>query len=114
MSGGRDQVTLSAKERQSLAHLEERVRLDDPDFASRMRGRSWRLLRRVVQALHVPALPVWMGPVLLVVGLAATLLVVGPAAWLSVVTVGVATLGAYGIGTTIRGRLDKARGPASE
>jgi hypothetical protein len=108
---GRDQVTLSAKERQSLAHLEERVRHDDPDFASRMRGRSWRLLRHVMKSVRLPTMATWVGPVLFGLGLVATLLVVDSVVWLSVVTLAVTTLGAYGIGCSVRARMERSSDP---
>lgn len=102
---GRDQVTLSAQERQSLAHLEHRLRLDDPDFASRMRGYSWRWVRDLVGRWSCPTLPAWTGPALLIAGLAATLWAVDAVVWLSVVTVGVMVVGGLRVGQTVRVRL---------
>jgi len=108
-TSGRDRVTLSAHERQTLAHLEARLRLDDPSFAVRMRGRSWRWMRKVASEVRLPDLPAWSGPLLLVAGLIATVLVLGSLPWLSILTLGLTLIGAQRIGQTARGRLEQAR-----
>jgi hypothetical protein len=107
---GRDQVTLSAQERQLLAHLEQRLRLDDPDFAFRMRGRSFLWFVHALGRLRVPRLPAWCGPVLVLVGLTATLWAVDILAWLSVLTVGVTAVGAHRVGQSLRTRFGRAGG----
>jgi len=110
-TSGKDRVTLSARERQTLAHLEERIRLEDPDFFVRMRGRSWRWVREVAAAIEVPEIPAWMGPVLFVVGLVATVLVVGSLPWLSLLTVGSTVLGAVRIGRSVGIRIERIQRP---
>jgi hypothetical protein len=104
---GRDQVTLSAQERQKLARLEERVRLHDPDFASRMRGRSRRWVREAVTLLHLSDMPAWLGVVLLIAGLATTVLVVGSFVWLSVLTIGLTVVGAHRVGQSVSAKLGR-------
>lgn len=112
---GRDQVTLSAHERESLAHLEQRLRADDPDFASRLRGYSWRWLLDLFERGSPLRLPGWAGPVLLIVGLAATLWVVGTAAWLSVVTLALTVAGGLRVGETLRVYVaDRKASPSSD
>ncbi len=106
---GRDRVSLSAHERQTLAHLEARIRLDDPSFAVRMRGRSWRWVRQTIIGLQLPAVPTWAGTLLLVLGLVGTVAVVGSLPWLSILTLGIAMLGALRVGVWVRGKVDRAR-----
>jgi len=108
-TSGRDHVTLSAHERQTLAHLEARLRLDDPGFALRLGGRSWRWMRKVATQVKLPDLPAWSGPLLFVAGLVATVLVLGSLPWLSVLTLGLAMIGAHRIGRSVRARLEQAR-----
>jgi hypothetical protein len=110
---GRDQVTLSAQERQSLAHLEARLQEDDPAFATRMRGRSIRWVRHVVAGVKLPPIPQWFGVVLCVVGLVTTLLAVDASAWLSVVTLAVTFVGALRIGRSLQETAQR-RGRAPE
>jgi hypothetical protein len=108
-TSGRDRVSLSAHERQTLANLEARIRLDDPSFAARMRGRSWRWMRHVAAEVRVPELPGWAGPVLFVAGLVATVLVLSVLPWLSILTLGVAVIGAHRLAKTVRSRLERVR-----
>jgi hypothetical protein len=71
-----DDVSLSEQERRTLASLEARAENDDPDLAVRLRGaqrRQWvARLRRA---------SVWLGPVLVVVGIAVMLTTVAVSPW---------------------------------
>jgi hypothetical protein len=107
----RDQVKLSSMERQKLAHLEARMRLEDPAFATRMRGRSMRWVRHTVSGAHFPAMAAWLGPVLLIAGLVATLVVIDVFAWLSILTIGVAVVGAYRVALSLAAKAEHTRGP---
>jgi hypothetical protein len=71
-----DDVSLSEQERKTLASLEARAENDDPDLAIRLRGaqrRQW--------AARVRRASVWLGPVLIVVGIALMLTTVAVSSW---------------------------------
>ena len=71
-----DEATLSAAERAALAGLETKAEADDPRLAAALRGgirRSWPTLRippALVHSALVRSAHTWMGPALVVIGLA--------------------------------------------
>jgi hypothetical protein len=75
-----DDVSLSEQERKTLASLEARAENDDPDLAVRLRGaqrRQW--------AAKVRRASIWLGPVLVVVGIAVMLTTVSVSPWAAAV-----------------------------
>ena len=92
--GIRDEASLSARERATLAHLEARAAAADPHLASRLHGepRHFRLT--------IPALPVWRGPAwlclpLIVTGLALGVIGVGTALAVAVMGILIVAVGLW-------------------
>ena len=102
----RDEVSLSAQERQVLANLEARAHSDDPALAARLRGRRWRAVIGRSRDWHPPELAPWVGPLALGIGLMLTLIAVVSVVWLSVLGVGLAVAGGCVIGKDLRERFN--------
>lgn len=101
----RDEVSLSAEERQVLAHLEARARTEDPALAARLRGRRWRAIVDRTSDWHLPAYTPAVGPLVFVIGLAITVFAITSGIWLSVLGIALTVVGACAMGASLRERL---------
>ncbi|HWG72981.1 MAG TPA: DUF3040 domain-containing protein [Acidimicrobiales bacterium] len=107
----RDDVSLSARERQVLAHLEARVRTEDPALAARLRGRRWRAIVDRTSDWHLPEHTPGVGPLVFMFGLVITVFAITNGIWLSVLGIAITVVGGCAMGKTLRERLGADQDP---
>lgn len=112
----RDEVSLSARERELLAGLESRAAGEDPALAARLRGRGLASLRSRLKGWRLPQMPAWAGLLCGVLGLLLVVLAVSSAVWLAVPGVALVAAGGCALGAVLRERVEarEARGRPAE